>query len=262
MNTDEIKKRLARLQERKTSTPGNGKRWRDNFWKPESGKKHEIRLLKYKHSDDTLPFTELYFYFNIGKPRMLSLVNFDETDPILEFSSELRKQVDIKDPKMKKLLSDMKPKMRVFTPVIVRGEEDKGVRMWEFGPAVYTELLQYMDDEDYGNILDVKEGFDIKLEVIPAEQSGQLYPTTNVRMKPRTSPLSEDAELVEKWLEDQPNVKKLYNKVEYDEMKSNLQEWVGPKLEGSGGEELEGTNYTNTPKKDVNKQLDSLFDED
>ena len=81
-------------------------------------------------------------------------------------------------------------------------------------------------------------------------------------MKPRTSPLSEDAELVEKWLEDQPNVRKLYNKVEYDEMKSNLQEWVGPKLEGSGEEEPEGTNYTNTPKEDVNKQLDSLFDED
>ncbi len=41
--------------------------------------------------------------------------------------------------------------MRVFAPVIVRGEEDKGVRMWEFGKEIYMQLLGIADDEDYGD---------------------------------------------------------------------------------------------------------------
>lgn len=261
MNTDEIKKRLARLQTKGSNNPNsNGKKWSDNFWKLTPGKKHEVRLLKYKHSDDTLPFTELYFYFGIGKPRMISLVNYDEADPIMEFASELRKTNEEDN---KKLAKKLNPKMRVFAPVIVRGEEDKGVRFWEFGPQAYTELLQYMDDEDYGDITDVKNGFDIKLEQIPAEQSGKAYPTTTIKLKPRTTPLSADAKQAEDWLENQPNVKKLYTKVEYDDMKTALMEWVKPKLEGGGEEEAvaAGTNYTDTKKKNLNKELDDLFED-
>jgi hypothetical protein len=259
MNTDEIKKRLARLQT-KGSPNSNGKKWSDNFWKPQPGKKHEVRIVKYKHSDDSLPFTELYFYFGIGKPRMISLVNYDEADPIMEFASELRKTNDEEN---KKLAKRLNPKMRVFAPVVVRGEEEAGVRFWEFGPQVYTELLQYMDDEDYGDITDIKNGFDIKIEQIPAEQSGKAYPTTTIKLKPRITPLSKDAKQAEDWLENQPNVKKLYTKVEYEVMKEALQEWVKPKLEGEekGETVKEGTNYTNAPKKDVNKQLDELFED-
>ena len=52
MNTDEIKKRLARLQTKGSSNPNsNGKKWSDNFWKLTPGKKHEIRIVKYKHSE-------------------------------------------------------------------------------------------------------------------------------------------------------------------------------------------------------------------
>jgi hypothetical protein len=178
----------------------------------------------------------------------------------MEFASELRKTNEEDN---KKLAKRLNPKMRVFAPIIVRGEEEAGVRFWEFGPQAYTELLQYMDDEDYGDITDVKNGFDIKLEQIPAEQSGKAYPTTTIKLKPRTTPLSKDAKQAEEWLENQPNVKKLYTKVEYEDMKTSLMEWVKPKLEGEGEEEKtpSGTNYTNTKKKDVNKQLDDLFED-
>lgn len=258
MNTDEIKKRLARLQGNGSNSNSNGKKWSDNFWKLTPGKKHEVRIVKYKHSDDSLPFTELYFYFGIGKPRMISLVNFDEADPIMEFASELRKTDDEEN---KKLAKKLNPKMRVFAPIIVRGEEEKGVRFWEFGPQAYTELLQYMDDEDYGDITDIENGFDIKLEQIPAEQSGKAYPTTTIKLKPRTTPLSKDAKQAEEWLENQPNVRKLYTKVEYEDMKTALMEWVKPKLEGEGEPVSEGTNYTNTKKKDVSKELDDLLED-
>lgn len=260
MNTSEIKARLARLQGNGgAKKQSGGKRWSDNFFKPKPGNKYEIRIVKNKHSEDSLPFTELYFYFGIGKPRMISLLNFEEADPIVEFSSELKK-ADYEGNKA--LIKKLNPKLRVFLPVIVRGEEDKGVRLWEFGPQVYGELLQYMDDEDYGDITDIKAGFDIKLEVISAETSGKAYPTTTIKLKPRTTPLSEDAGEIEKWLEEQPNVKDLYTKVEYDEMKSNLQEFIQPKSEVEEPVKAQGTNYTNTKKEDINSQLDKMFDDE
>ena len=91
MNLDEIRKRMDRLQNK-----SNGKSKSDykaNFWKPPSGEKSVIRIVPYKHNKE-VPFTELYFYFGIDKPRMMSLSNFDESDPILEFASQLRKSND------------------------------------------------------------------------------------------------------------------------------------------------------------------------
>ena len=65
------------------------------------------------------------------------------------------------------MLKNYFPKLRVFAPVVVRGEEDKGVRFWEFGKMVYQELLGVMSDEDYGDITDISKGRDINVEVIP-----------------------------------------------------------------------------------------------
>ena len=88
MNLDEIKNRLASLNNK----GGGGKKtdYAANFWKPKEGAKTQVRIVPYKHNKD-FPFSELYFYFGIGKPRMLALSNFEETDPILEFATQLRK---------------------------------------------------------------------------------------------------------------------------------------------------------------------------
>ena len=41
------------------------------------------------------------------------------------------------------------PKMRIFSPVVVRGEDDKGVRLFEFSKTIYLEFLSISDDEYY-----------------------------------------------------------------------------------------------------------------
>jgi len=169
---------MDRLQNK--SNGKSGGEFRKNFWKPPSGEKSVVRIVPYKHNKD-VPFTELYFYFGIGKPRMMSLSNFDESDPILEFASQLRKS---NEPDNVELAKKLYPKMRIFAPVLVRGEEDKGVRFWEFGKMVYTELLGVMMDEDYGDITDIAAGRDITVEVITAAETGKMFDTTTVRVKP------------------------------------------------------------------------------
>ena len=249
MNLDEIRKRMDRLQNK-----SNGKSKSDykaNFWKPPSGEKSVIRIVPYKHNKE-IPFTELYFYFGIDKPRMMSLSNFDESDPILEFASQLRKS---NDPDNMALAKKLYPKMRTFAPVIVRGEEDKGVRFWEFGKMVYQELLGVMMDEDYGDITDIAQGRDVTVEVIPAAETGKMYDTTTVRVKPVQTPLSDSAETIESFLENQKNVIDLFNKYSFDEMKESLQKYLAPSEEQ---EKVEAT----TPAKDkvdLDSKIDDLF---
>ncbi len=251
MNLDEIKNRLASLNNK----GGGGKKsdYAANFWKPKEGTKSQIRIVPSKFNKD-FPFTELYFYFGIGKPRMLALSNFDTTDPILEFATKLRKSGDQTNMDLAKKLF---PKLRVFAPVYVRGEEDKGVRFWEFGKMVYQELLGVMADEDYGDITDVASGRDITVEVIPAKETGKMFNTTTVRVKPNQTPLEAEATSVESLLENQKEIISLYKKYEFEEMKDILQGWLKPSDE-DGGKETEKIQPQG--KVDINSKLDNLFD--
>jgi len=250
MNLEEIKKRMDRLQNKSTGS-NNKSDYKSNFWKPPSGEKSVIRIVPYKHNKD-VPFTELYFYFGIDKPRMMALSNFDESDPILEFASQLRKS---NDPDNMALAKKLYPKMRTFAPVIVRGEEDKGVRFWEFGKTVYQELLGVMMDEDYGDITDISNGRDITIEVIPSSETGKMYDTTTVRVKPVQTPLSANAETAESFLENQQNITDLFTKFTFEEMKESLQKYLQPSEE-------EETVEATTPSKekvDLDSKIDDLF---
>ena len=238
MNLDEIKNRLASLNNK----GGGGKKsdYAANFWKPKEGTKSQVRIVPYKHNKD-FPFSELYFYF-------------DTTDPILEFATKLRKSGDETNMELAKKLF---PKLRIFAPVYVRGEEDKGVRFWEFGKMVYQELLGVMADEDYGDITDVASGRDITVEVIPAKETGKMFNTTTVRVKPNQTPLEAEATTVESLLENQKDIVGLYKRYEFDEMKDILQGWLKPTDE-DGGKETEKVQPQG--KVDINKKLDNLFD--
>ena len=252
MDLSKIKSRLDRL-----NNPGQGKssEFKANFWRAPVGEKSQIRLVPYKHNKD-FPFSELYFYFGIGKPRMIALSNFEESDPILEFASQLRKTGEKENVDLSKKLW---PKLRIFAPVVVRGEEDKGVRFWEFGKMVYQELLGVMSDEDYGDITDISKGRDINVEVIPAKETGKMFNTTTVRVKPNQTALVEDAKTVKSLLENQKELIKLFKKYTFDEMKDELQGWLKP-AENDGGKETEKVKAPSKAKKTIDGKLDELFD--
>jgi hypothetical protein len=192
------------------------------FWKPGNGK-HQIRIVPSKFNR-AMPFKELLFHYGIGKYPMLALSNFGEQDPIEEFTNELRKTSDKDNWSMAGKLS---PKMRIFAPVVVRGEEDKGVRLWGFGKEVYKALLQLAEDEDIGDYTDVTAGFDLSVTIT----AGNPYPTTTVSIKPKVSALSDDSGKVDLWLNEQPDPLASFNKYDYEFIKKQLQGWLNPEAE-------------------------------
>lgn len=217
MNLDQIKAKLAGLnnngQEREKID------YDKIFWKPTNGK-HNVRIVPSVY-DPSFPFKELKFHYNIGKFPMIALSNFGKQDPIEEFVKELRKTSDKDNWSLSGKLS---PKTRVFAPVIVRGEEEKGVRLWSFGTNIYKALLALAEDEDIGDYTDVMNGYDMVVEQTP----GNPYPTTTVRIKPKTTALSTKNEEVDLWLKEQPNPMESFTEFDYEYIKKQLQQYLSP----------------------------------
>ena len=264
MDLQEIKQRMQSLQNK---GKGGGKDDRaKNFWAPPVGKS-VIRIVPSKFNKSN-PFKEVMFHYGIGNKTMLSLTNFGEKDPIVEFAQQLRKTSDNENWSLAKKIE---PKMRVFVPVIVRGEEDKGVRMWQFGKEMYLELLGIAEDDDVGDYTDLMDGRDLTVDTVGPEVTGTKFNKSSIRIKPKTSALSDDNEVIKKWISEQPDILSLYKKYEFDEMKTMLMEWLEPAEETTEEttEEVAETpvveapkaNYSlNTKKKGFDEnEFDELF---
>jgi hypothetical protein len=112
--------------------------------------------------------------------------------------------------------------------VIVRGEEDKGVRFWSFGKTVLKQLLEFIADDDIGDITDIKNGRDLVITYVPQEKSDTSFAKTTVMYKPSQTPISTDPTLVKKFLTEQPSVKEIYTEPTFAELKVALEKYLDP----------------------------------
>ena len=215
IDLSQIKNRLNKLQ--------NTQNRASEQWKPTPGK-HQVRIVPYKYNKDN-PFIELYFHYNVNGKTYLSPQSFGRPDPIVEFADKLKRMGTKDDWKAAKR---MEPKLRTYAPVLIRGEEDQGVRFWGFGKTVYQEILGYIADPDYGDITDPRSGRDIVVEYTSAEDGGTQFPTTTIRVKPKETLLSDDKDKFEDYLENQVEITDLYSELTYDELKDVLNGWLNP----------------------------------
>lgn len=194
----------------------------DALWRPSEGKT-VIRIVPWKDNPQN-PFIEMYFHY-LGNKTHLSPTSYGNRDPILEFAEALAAGGTKDDYAQAR---PFRPKLRTFVPMIVRGEESKGVRFMSFGKTVYTELLSIIADPDYGDITDVQNGRDVVVEYIPQEKSDTNFAKTMVRPKPNVTPLSEDAALVQRLLTEQPDIRSLFKEPSYEELKVFLEQYLDP----------------------------------
>ena len=255
MDLNALKKKLDTLQ----SNPQGGQKTDYSliFWKPTVGKQ-QIRIVPSAY-DASNPFTELKFYYGITNKVMISPSNFGEKDPIALFAGKLREGEYNKENYV--LAKKLDAKNRVFVPVVVRGEEDKGVRLWQFGKLVYEELLALAVDDEIGDYTDIVGGRDLTVETVGPEATGTPYNKSSIRVRMKTSPLSEDATKVETWTNEQPNPKEgLFKLFSFDEMKSALEKWLSPE---DNEEEIANnpnsfpTSAASSPAKPSNFSLDT-----
>ena len=264
MDLNQIKQKLESLQTQSNSNKGGGK---SLFWKPSIGKQ-QIRIVPNKYNK-SFPFTEMMFYYGIGQRVMASPMNWGEKDPIQEFTKQLRASGDKENWYLAKKLD---AKTRIFAPVIVRGEEAEGVKLWQFGKEVYQAFLNLASDDEIGDYTEASNGRDIKLTTVGPEVTGTPYNKTTISPSMKVSPISSDAALVAKILDDQPDPKNVFKRLTFDEVKSNLESFLQPEGEEEGSISSEpavafdgekSNNYSLEGKDTTSKsdKFDSLFDD-
>jgi len=219
IDLDAIRSKLDKLQNQTTK--------QNNLWKPEPGKQ-QIRIVPYQHDKEN-PFLEMHFHYDLAKRNYLSPLTYGRPDPVVEFSEKL-KSSGVSDEW--KLGKKMEPKMRTYVPVVVRGKESEGVKFWGFGKTVYTELLGFIADPDYGDITDPLNGRDIVVEFTPSDSPG-TYPKTAIRVKPNTTPLTEDRNIAEQVAGKQPNISDIFKEPSYEELEKALELWLNPEEDGT-----------------------------
>jgi hypothetical protein len=275
MDINAIKQRLSSLQSSNSTGKKEKVDYSKFYWKPKSEGKYQIRIVPSVLNKEN-PFQEIFVHYGFAKFPVYALTNWGEKDPIVEMANKLR---DAGGSENWKLAKKLDPKMRVFEPVIVRGEEDKGVRLWEFGKEIYMQLLGIAEDEDYGDFTDIKEGRDFTVEIVPNDSGiGGKIKIGSIRIKPKTSPLSSDASQIKTWLSDQPNILEIQKKSTFEDVKGMLTNFLNPEAEETTVEEEESevpndlpwedktpqTNYNLKGKTKTSKadKFEAMFEED
>lgn len=227
------------------------------LWKPTEGKS-VVRIVPWKENKEN-PFIELHFHY-LGNKTYLSPTSYGNRDPILEFAEELASGGTKDDWSQSR---PFRPKLRTFVPIIVRGEEEKGVRFMSFGKTVYQELLSIIADPDYGDITDVKNGRDIVVEYIPQEKSDTNFAKTMVRPKPNQTPVADSAEKIKQFLTDQPDIRAIFKEPTYEELKVALERYLDPSAPSTptpAPAKVETTSPTAAKSAAVEKKASSVKD--
>jgi hypothetical protein len=205
------------------------------LWKPKEGEQ-KVRIVPYSFTPD-MPFIELKFYYNIGDTHYLAPCTFGKPDPILEYIETLRNSGSQTQAQIAREIS---PQSRYYVPIIVRGEEDQGVKFWGFSVTVYKKLMELMiDTENWGDITSLTEGNDIKVVFKKVSnkknvKTGKPFPETTISPVPKKTPAVDPTkpELLEK-IQNQVNINDLFPLKSYEELKAIADRFFNPPTESA-----------------------------
>ena len=247
---------LDKMREKYNKLKGGGKSGENEmFWKPKEGTQM-IRIVSPQNGD---PFRDLYFHYGLGDGGRTSALcpkrNYGEKCPVCDFANGLWEEGDNDSQSMAK---DYFAKMRVFAPVVVRGEEDKGVRLWGFSKTAYENLLNIVLDPEYGDITDIESGTDLRIDY--GKKAGQAFPTTDIRPARKTSSLMDTEKQTIDILETMPDFEAAFDRKTTDEVKVLLEQALGNETTAEAGSS-ETTRYGSNKETSNVSDIDDAFNE-
>ena len=240
---------MEKMRSRRVALDNKGGN-REVFWRPQDGET-TIRIVPTPDGD---PFRDYWLHYNLGNnPGFLSpKKNFGEEDALDGFIRKLYKEGTEESIKMAKSLS---ARQRFYTPVVVRGEEDKGVRVWSFGKMAYEKLLNLILNPEYGDITDSETGTDLVIRY--GKPAGASFPQTEITPRRRPSPLCEEESQCAEWLDSIPDFDSLFNRKTAEEVETILDEYLSGNSDDDSSDNVEKYN-TESPDS-VDKAFSELL---
>jgi len=207
------------------SKNGGKKNENSTKWRPQEGDQ-TIRILPTQDGD---PFKEYHFHYNVGRnPGILCpKKNHGENCPICDFASTLwRDGVQNNDDTAKREAKKLFVRKRYFSPILVRGKESSGVKVWSYGKTAYETLLGYVLDPDYGDITHPETGTDIVLTYTVPGTPGS-FPKTQLKPRRRPSILCDEAIAdCDELVQSVPEIETLFQRHTTDEVQALLDEFL------------------------------------
>ena len=247
IDLDKMRNKYAKLNNKGGSTD-------DRFWKPQEGTQ-TIRIVCPLDGD---PFRDYLYHYRLGADNNVTFISprtFGKTDPIAEFGNQLWNEGTDES---KEMARKFFPKLRVFAPVVVRGEEEQGVRLWGFSKTTYERLLNIVLDPEYGDVTDIHSGTDIRLDY--GKKSGQMYASTELRPNRRTSALAKTEAEIDNIMSTMPDFSEIFKETTTDE----ANELLGQTLSGATDDTSQGqVKYSPTKNNDTTSvtDIENAFDE-
>ena len=240
------------------SKNGNKPAKNNTKWRPKEGDQ-TIRILPTQDGD---PFKEMWFHYNLEKGGFLCPKrNYGEECPVCDFASQLwREGVDNNDEHSKKTAKSLFVRQRFFSPVMVRGEEDAGVRIWGYGKTAYENLLSLVLNPEYGDITDTEAGTDLTLTY--GKPPGASFPQTKLVPRRRSSELCEDLtpEKCAELLDSIPEFTGLFDRKTTAEVQATLDNFINSQVSDPEAVSSETTKYGNKTDGEANA-VDAAFAE-
>ena len=250
---------LNKMRAKLTALQNRGEKKDSAFWRPEDGEQ-TIRIVPTADGD---PFKEMHFHYNVEKGGFLCPKrNFGDDCPVCDFASQLwREGVDNNDEHSKKTAKSLFVRQRFFSPVMVRGAEDLGVRIWGYGKTAYENLLSLVLNPEYGDITDTESGTDLTLTY--GKPPGASFPQTKLVPRRRSSALCEDltpdkcAEL----LDSIPDFGGLFERKTTADVQTMLDNFVNSQVDDPESVSSETTKYGNKNNDSEVNAVDAAFAE-
>jgi hypothetical protein len=214
-------------------------------------KQGQKRLRILPTPDGSSPFKEVWFHevqidgkwvklFDPGK-------NDNERSPLSEVHEELMSTGKDSD---KKLATTYKPRKFYIVKVIDRDNEQDGVKFWRFkhnykNEGILDKIIPIWRAK--GDITDADKGRDLILELTKAKSNtGSVYTVIQTVMYDDPTPIHEDKETADSWVNDELTWEDVYSKkpVEYLE---SIARGETPKWDSEKG----GYSYSNSDSSEI-----------
>lgn len=205
-NLEAIKAKISAL----SGAPKSGEKAKINWWKPQLGT-HDIRFVPLTDGSGNAlaqPFFEVAYYDNkdLGDRRFVAPSQYGQPDPLKEVAMELAKDKSKEAWLVRKKLT---PRERYYAAVFVRGEEDKGIQVWEISPKVCKDIYSLLVMPDYADedLFSVENGFDFTVSVTATDKTFNGHPVKEIKLVPRrkSSKLAPKKEQIEALVKQVPN---------------------------------------------------------
>ena len=247
---------LKKMREKLGRLQNGGRGGKSNFWRPQDGEQ-TIRIVPTMDGD---PFKEYWFHYNLGQNAgfLSPKKNFGEDDPLNDFIRSLYSEGTEESIKMAKSLN---ARQRFFAPVVVRGEENQGVRVWGFGKQVYEQLLNLVLNPEYGDITDPQEGTDLTLQY--GKPSGAAFPVTRLTPHRRTTSVCPEIsdEDCAKLLETVPDFDAIFERKSPEQVQSMLDDYLSSDSEDAEDNSSETVKYTGGNSNAGANSVESAFND-